>query len=163
MQNTCIVPKILSWSHFCTKEFIYLISIYSMHYSLRSYHYLAECLNENKNKTLGKMHLWRVFFGHSIKMYFSGHFFWHTAKCIFVEGHDKSIFPSTFWGLKRIQMKKFSTTKLYNFSRSTSFILSISSFDKVKVTFFRKSTSLSYVSYSFRKLEDRDKICEQYY
>ena len=55
-------------------------------------------------------------------------------------------------------MKKFSTTKLYNFSRSTSFILSISSFDKVKVTFFRKSTSLSYVSYSFMKLEEREII-----
>jgi hypothetical protein len=49
-------------------------------------------------------------------------------------------------------MKKFSTTKLYNFVRSITFILVISSFNKAIVTLFTKSTSLSY---SFMKLEER--------
>ena len=48
-------------------------------------------------------------------------------------------------------MKKISTTKLYNFSRSTTFILIISLFDKVMATLLTKSTSLPY---SFMKLEE---------
>ena len=134
-----------------------------MHYSLRSYHYrnphLCWALRKGvlcrvpKRKHTAKKNTWQI--GHSAKMHFAEYFFWHTAKCIFAEGYDKSIFPCTFWGPKRIQMKKFSTTKLYNFSRSTSFILATSSFDKEIVTFFIKSSSLSYVSYSFMKLECR--------
>ena len=51
-------------------------------------------------------------------------------------------------------MKNFSTTKLYNFLRSTKFILVISSFDKATITFFIKSTSLiSHIS--FMKVEER--------
>ena len=65
------------------------------------------------------------------------HFFWALGK---------SVFQSNFWGPKWIQMKNFSTTKLYNFSRSTKFILVISSFDKATITLFIKSTSL-YLSY----------------
>ena len=77
--------------------------------------------------------------------------FWHSAKrhfavCIFF-ALGKSVFQSNFWGPKWIQIKNFLTTKLYNFSRSTKFILVISSFDKATITLFLKSTSLSYLSY----------------
>ena len=77
--------------------------------------------------------------------------FWHSAKrhfavCIFF-ALDKSVFQSNFWGPKWIQMKNFSTTKLYNFSRSIKFILVISSFDKATITLFIKSTSLILVSW----------------
>ena len=77
--------------------------------------------------------------------------FWHSAKrhfavCIFF-ALDKLFFQSNFWDPKWIQMKNFSTTKLYNFSRSTKFILVISSFDKATITLFIKSISLSYLSY----------------
>ena len=72
--------------------------------------------------------------------------FWHSAKrhfavCIFL-ALGKSVFQSNFWDPKWIQMKNFSTTKLYNFSSSTKFILVISSFDKATITLFIKSTSL---------------------
>ena len=59
----------------------------------------------------------------------------------------KSVFQSTFWGPKWIEMKNFSTTKLYNFSRSTKFILFICSFGKATITLFIKSTSLILVSW----------------
>ena len=49
---------------------------------------------------------------------------------------------STFWSSKLIQIKKRSTAKLYNFSRCTTFILVISSFDKAIVTLFTKFISL---------------------
>ena len=48
-------------------------------------------------------------------------------------------------------MNKYLTTKLYNFSKSTTFILIISLFDKVMATLLTKSTSLPY---SFMKLEE---------
>ena len=67
--------------------------------------------------------------------------------CAFFFALGKSFFQSNFWGPKWIQMKDFSTTKLYNFSRSTKFILVISSFDKATITLFIKSTSLLYLSY----------------
>ena len=61
----------------------------------------------------------------------------------------KSVFQSNFWGPKWIQMKNFSSTKLYNFSRSTKFILVICSSDIVVVTLF---TNLIYLSPTFMKL-----------
>ena len=81
--------------------------------------------------------------------------FWHSTKrhfavCIFL-ALGKSVFQSNFWGPKWIQMKNFSTTKLYNFSRSIKFILVISSFDKATIMLFIKSTSLI----SFMKVEER--------
>ena len=50
-------------------------------------------------------------------------------------------------------MKNFSTTKLYNFLRSTKFILIISSFDKATITLFIKSTYLISLV-SFMKVEE---------
>jgi hypothetical protein len=55
----------------------------------------------------------------------------------------KEIFQNTFWGSKLTQMKKFSTTKLFNSSRCTMFILVICSFDKMKVNLFTNLTCLS--------------------
>ena len=80
--------------------------------------------------------------------------FWHSTKrhfavCIFFLALGKSVFQSTFWGPKWIQMKNFSTTKLYNFSRSTKFILVICSSDIVVVTLF---TNHIYLSSTFMKL-----------
>ena len=107
-----------------------------------------------------KMALPSVFFQHSAKMYFAEcHFsalgkmrlcrvpFFGTRQrdilpCAFFFALGKLFFQSNFWGPKWIQMKKFSTTKLHNFSRSTKFILVISSFDKAKITLLIKSTSL---------------------
>jgi hypothetical protein len=64
----------------------------------------------------------------------------------------KAIFQTTFWCPKRIQIKKFSTTKFHNFSWSTNFILVISLFDKVIITLFTKSICLSCSS---MKLQER--------
>jgi hypothetical protein len=76
-----------------------------------------------------------------------GKFFWHLAKKFFAECYfftlGKHKFQSTFWSSKLIQMKKVYNTNLYNFLRSTNFILVISSFDKLIVTLFTKSISLS--------------------
>jgi hypothetical protein len=69
---------------------------------------------------------------------------------VFFFSLDKAIFQTTFWCPKQIQIKKFSTTKFHNFSRSTNFILVISSFDKVIITLFTKSMCLSR---SFMKLQ----------
>jgi hypothetical protein len=54
----------------------------------------------------------------------------------------KAIFQTMFWCPKRLQIKKFLTTKFYNFSRSTNFILIISSFGKVIIMLLTKSISL---------------------
>jgi hypothetical protein len=54
----------------------------------------------------------------------------------------KEIFQNIFWDTKLTQIKKFSTTKLFNFLRSTKYILVISSFNKSIVMLFTKSTSL---------------------
>ena len=124
--------------------------------------YFAEC----HFSALGKMRLCRVpFFWHSAKMHFAEYHFLALGKmrlcrvpffgtrqrgilpCAFFFALGKLFFQSNFWGPKWIQMKKISTTKLYNFSRSTKFILVISSFDKTTITLFIKSTSLSYLSY----------------
>ena len=90
-----------------------------------------------------------VFFWHSAKMYFAECLCFGTRQrgilpCVFFFG---LVFQSNFWGPKWIQMKNFSTTKLYNFSRSTKFILVIYSFDKATITLFIKSTSLILVSW----------------
>ena len=96
-------------------------------------------------------------------------FFWHSAKRLFAECFFLTLgkeplyrvlffytrqrkFQSIFWSSKLIQMKKFSTTKLYNSSRCTMFVLVFSSYDKVKVNLF---TNLTYLSCSLYK------ICEQ--
>jgi hypothetical protein len=47
-----------------------------------------------------------------------------------------------FWSSELIQMKKFSTTNLYNSSRYTDYILVISSYVKIKVDLFIKTISL---------------------
>ena len=67
-------------------------------------------------------------------------FFWHSAKSFFAECYfffdtRQKKFQSIFWSSKLIQMKKFSTTKLYNSSRCTIFVLVFSSYDKVKNKF----------------------------
>ena len=72
-------------------------------------------------------------------------FFWHSAKKLFAECFfytRQRKFQSTFWSNKLIQMKKFSTTKLYNSSRCIIFFLVFSSYDKVKVNLF---TNLTYL------------------
>ena len=85
-----------------------------MHYSLRSYHYLAECLNEN---TQQKQNTWQnasltsvfwalrkdvlnasltsVFWALHKDVFFRAFFLAH-GKMYLSEGHDKSVFPSTF-------------------------------------------------------------------
>jgi hypothetical protein len=61
---------------------------------------------------------------------------WHLAKKTLKK------FQIKIWKPKWIQIKKILTTKLYNFSRSTTFILLLSSFDKVKINLFTNFTSL---------------------
>ena len=83
--------------------------------------------------TLGKEALWRVFFLHSAKNFF--------AECYFFDTRQRK-FQSIFLSSKLIQIKKFSTTKLYNSSRCTMFVLVFSSYDKVKINLF---TNLTYL------------------
>ena len=101
----------------------------------------AECQIKytRQTKTHGKIRLCRVFFSGTRQRSF--------LPCAFFFALGKSFFRSNFWGPKWIQMKNFSTTKLYNFSRSTKFILVISSFDKATITLFIKSTSLILASW----------------
>ena len=60
-------------------------------------------------------------------------------------------FQNTFWSSKLIQMKKFSTTKLYNSSRCTMFVLVFSSYDKVKVNLFTNLTYLSGTLWNYKR------------
>ena len=145
--------KFCSWQHFDLKS--------SYHAKLRLNHakmrlcrvpffwhsakmYFVECYFLVHDK----MRLCRVsFFWHSAKMYFAECLCFGTRQrdilpCVFFLALGKSVFRSKFGGPKWIQMKNFSTTKLYNFSRSIKFILVISSFDKATITLFIKSTSL---------------------
>ena len=57
-----------------------------------------------------------------------------------------------FWNSKWFQLKKLSPIKLYNSSRSTTFILIISSSDKAVVYIVHKSINLSHSLY---------KLCEK--
>ena len=84
--------------------------------------------------TLGKELLCRVFFFTLGKELICRVLFFYTRQ---------RKFQSTFWSSKLIQIKKFSTTKLYNSSRCTMFVLIYSSYDKVKINLF---TNLTYVS-----------------
>ena len=103
---------------------------------------------------------------------FAKWFFWRSAKKLFAECffyarkeaslpsvflHSAKKFQSTFWSSKLIQMKKFSTTKLYNSSRCM-FVLVFSSYDKVKINLF---TNLTYLSYVYETTREIYKICEQ--
>ena len=54
-----------------------------------------------------------------------------------------------FSTIKWFQLKKWWIPKLYNSSRSTTFILIISSSDKVIVNIVHKSTCLSYSSWNY--------------
>ena len=82
-------------------------------------------------------------------------FFWHSAKSLFAECYffytRQRKFQSTFWSSKLIQMKKFSTTKLYNSSRCTMFVLVFSSYDKVKVNLFTNLTYLSCSLWNYKR------------
>ena len=60
-------------------------------------------------------------------------------------------FQSIFWSSKLIQMKKFSTTKLYNSSRCTMFVLVFSSYDKVKINLFTNLTYLSCSLWNYKR------------
>ena len=60
-------------------------------------------------------------------------------------------FQSIFWSSKLIQMKKFLTTKLYNSSRCTMFVLVFSSYDKVKVNLFTNLTYLSCSLWNYKR------------
>ena len=83
---------------------------------------------------LGKEALYRVFFLTLGKELLCRVLFFYTRQ---------RKFQSTFWSSKLIQMKNFSTIKLYNSSRCTMFVLVFSSYDKVKVNLF---TNLTYLS-----------------
>ena len=76
-------------------------------------------------------------------------FFWHSAKKLFADRQRK--FQSTFWSSKLIQMKKFSTTKLYNSSRCAMFVLVFSSYDKVKINLFTNLTYLSCSLWNYKR------------
>jgi hypothetical protein len=91
-------------------------------------------------RTLGKQVLCRVpNKKHSVKKHSAKVFF---AECFIFDTRQKVSLPSVFstldkdnlkivfWSSKLIQMKKFSTTKLYNSSRCTIYILVVSSYDK---------------------------------
>ena len=54
-----------------------------------------------------------------------------------------------FWNIKWFQLKKWWTLKMYNSSRSTTFILVISSYNKVIVNIVYKSTYLSYSLWNY--------------
>ena len=105
--------------------------------------------------TLGKELLCRAFFltlGKEASL--PSVFFWHSAKKLFAEYFfytRQRKFQSTFWSSKLIQMKKFSTTKLYNSSRCTMFVLVFSSYDKVKVNLFINLTYLSCSLWNYKR------------
>lgn len=71
--------------------------------------------------------------------------------CAFFVAHGKQVLPITFWSPKRIQMKKILTTKLYNLSRCTIFVIIIFSYDKVKLNLFINYTPLSCSLWNFKR------------
>ena len=78
------------------------------------------------------------------------------AECCFSGTRQRRLcrqrkFQSTFWSSKLIQMKKFSTTKLYNSSRCTIFVLIFSSYDKVKINLFTNLTYLSSSLWNYKR------------
>jgi hypothetical protein len=86
-------------------------------------------------RALGKELLCRVPENrHSAKSFF--------AECLF-ETLGKDNFQIIFLSSKLIQIKIFSTTKLYNSSRCIILVLDISSFDKINVNLFTKHIYLS--------------------
>jgi len=96
--------------------------------------------NTWQKPTLGKEAICRVFFFHTRHRSLF-------AECFLYTRQRK--FQIEFWSPKWIQIKKFSTTKLYNFSRSTIFIL-LSSFDKVKINLFTKFTCLFHSLWNYK-------------
>lgn len=69
-------------------------------------------------------------------------FFYTSLPSVFLTlGKDN--FQTIFKNSKLIQMKRFSTTKLYNLLICTIFNLVISSYDKVIVNLFTKRIDLS--------------------
>ena len=93
-------------------------------------------------RTLGKDVFTECFFWHSAKSFF--------AECYFFYTRQKKI-QSTFWSSKLIQIKKFSTTKLYNSSRCTMFVLVFSSYNKVKINLFTNLTYLSCSLWNYKR------------
>jgi len=65
--------------------------------------------------------------------------------------YQKRQIQTTFWNTKWIHMKKSWTWKLYNSSRCTTFILVISSSEKVRVTLFTNFTFLSYGFVNYKR------------
>ena len=119
--------------------------------SLSSARWFVECCFSGTRQS----RLCWVFFWHSAKRLFAECFFWHLAKSFFVECYffntRQRKFQSTFWSSKLIQMKKFSTIKLYNSSRCTMFVLVFSSYDKVKVKLFTNLTYLSCSLWNYKR------------
>ena len=166
-----VVDNFLIWNHLIMQNYVWISQIWNSNFSndFGWKNFLHENYRSRKVMKLCSwplliwIHLgpqtsnllsvcWEPFSKHSAKMYFAECLCFGTRRrgilpCAFFLALDKSVFQINFWGPKQIQMKKFSTTKLYNFSRSTKFILIISSFDKATITLFIKSTSLSYLSY----------------
>ena len=63
-----------------------------------------------------------------------------------------------FSAIKWFQLKKWWIPKLYNSSRSTTFILIISSSDKVILNIVHKSTCFSYSSWNYESCEFMNNI-----
>ena len=166
-----VLDNFLIWNHLIMQNYVWISQIWNSNFSndlgwknflnenCRSRKVMKLCswplfdlnsfMASNKQFTLGLPSAFFLALGKDV--FCRVPLFWHSAKrhfavCIFL-ALGKSVFQSNFWGPKWIQMKNFSTTKLYNFSRSTKFILVISSFDKATITLFIKSTSLILVSW----------------
>lgn len=99
----------------------------------------AEYQTKNsRQKTLGKEFIYRVLFYSRQRAYLLIDFFPTVGKSFFDECFlklGKVNFQVIFWNNKLIKMEKFSSTKLYNSSWCTTFVLVISSYGKVKVKF----------------------------
>jgi hypothetical protein len=98
--------------------------------------------------TLGKEFLCRVsFFDTRQRAFCRVSQIQHSTKnslpSVFSPTLGKDNLKITFLSSKLIQMKKFSTTNLYNSSWCTICILNISSYDKIKINLFIKPMSLS--------------------
>ena len=106
-------------------------------------------------RALGKVLLCRVLKKNTRQNFFAECFFLLSAKNLFAECFfptlGKDNFQIIFWSSKLIQMKKFSTKKLYNSSKYTIFILFISSYDKIKVNLFTKFINLSRSLWNYKR------------
>jgi hypothetical protein len=126
----------------------HVCDIWTHHYWKKDLCRVSSVLPSVFFRALGKETLCRVpFLDTRQRSSSSSAFFRHSAKSPFAECFFRTLgkdnFQIIFWSSKLIQIKIFSTTKLYNLSRCTILVLDISSFDKINVNLFTKHIYLS--------------------